>query len=160
MRVFAGSDHAGFALRGKLVQHLRGQGHDVTDLGPPVADRSDYPDYAVKVGRSVRDQPGAVGLLVCGSGLGMCMAANKVRGVRAVDAWSVESARLSRAHNDANVLCLGERLVSETEATTILDTWLKATFEGGRHVGRLDKIHRIETEEAATRKTPDQGGNA
>jgi ribose 5-phosphate isomerase B len=87
-------------------------------------------------------------MLVCGSGIGVCMAANKIHGVRAVDAWNVESAKLSRAHNDANVLCVGARLVSETEALSIVDAWLATSFEGGRHEGRVAKIAALERQEA------------
>src|SRR5262245_60639623 len=88
-RIYMGGDHAGFELRGRLAAHLRERGHQVEDLGAPTGEPSDYPDYAAVVGRTVRDRPGALGILVCGSGMGVCMAANKVRGVRAVAPWSV-----------------------------------------------------------------------
>jgi RpiB/LacA/LacB family sugar-phosphate isomerase len=146
-KLFAGSDHAGFDLRQRLVAHLRHRGYEVHDLGTPTTASTDYPDWAAAVGRAVRGEPGTRGLLVCGSGLGVCIAANKIQGVRAVDAWSVESARLSRAHNDANVLCVGARLVSEAEALAIVDTWLTTPFEGGRHEQRLAKIAALEAEE-------------
>lgn len=146
--LFTGSDHAGFHLRQRLVAHLRQHGHEVQDLGTPSTDSTDYPDWAAAVGRAVREQPGALGMLVCGSGIGVCMAANKIHGVRAVDAWNVESAKLSRAHNDANVLCVGARLVSETEALSIVDAWLATSFEGGRHEGRVAKIAALEAQEA------------
>lgn len=147
MKIYAGSDHAGFELRRRLVTHLRERGHEVEDLGPPTADRSDYPDYAAKVGRAVRDNPGTLGVLACGSGVGVCMAANKVRGVRAANAWSVEAARLSRQHNDANVICVGERLIEGSSAIEIVDAWLAASFEGGRHADRVRKIGQIESDE-------------
>ena len=146
-KIFAASDHAGFELRGQVVAHLRARGHEVHDLGPDSAASTDYPDWAAKVARAVRETPGATGLVVCGSGLGVCIAANKIRGIRAADAWSVESARLARAHNDANVLCIGARLVSEAEAFAIADAWLATPFEGGRHAGRIAKISALETEE-------------
>ena len=112
-KIFTGSDHAGFDLRVRVVGHLRALGFEVEDLGTtPSAESTDYPDWAAAVGRAVRDQAGSVGVLVCGTGLGVCMAANKINGVRAADVWSVEAARLSRAHNNANVLCVGARLVS------------------------------------------------
>jgi len=146
-KVVASSDHAGFKLRKALVKGLRERGVEVEDLGPDTPEPIDYPDEAAKVAREVQVGLGAGaevrGLLVCGSGVGMCMAANKFDGVRAVDAWSVESARLSRAHNDANVLCLGARLISETDASAILDAWLATPFEGGRHAARVDKIDRM-----------------
>jgi ribose 5-phosphate isomerase B len=149
-KLYTGSDHAGFELRGRLVAHLQARGFQVRDLGTPSADSTDYPDWAAAVGRAVRDDAGAMGVLVCGSGLGVCMTANKIRGVRAADAWNVESARLSRAHNDANVLCVGARMVSETEAFAIVDTFLATAFEGGRHAQRVAKIAAIEAEERTT----------
>ncbi len=151
MKIYAGSDHAGFALKAKLVEHLRAQGHDVVDLGPPDGRPTDYPDPAAAVGRAVRGEAGTRGVLVCGSGIGVSIAANKIRGVRAVDAWNLESARLSRAHNDANVLCLGGRLLSEGDAQAIAKIWLETPFDGGRHGLRVDKIARIEEQEEGQR---------
>jgi ribose 5-phosphate isomerase B len=150
-KIFTGSDHAGFELRGRIVAHLRALGFHVEDLGTPSGESTDYPDWAAAVGRAVRDQPGSVGVLVCGTGLGVCMAANKIHGVRAADVWSVEAARLSRAHNDANVLCVGSRLVPEATAFAIVDAWLDTDFEGGRHARRVDKIAALEIEEARVR---------
>jgi RpiB/LacA/LacB family sugar-phosphate isomerase len=148
MKIFAGSDHAGLDLRVRIVGHLRALGFEVEDLGTPSAESTDYPDWAAVVGRAVRDQAGSVGVLVCGSGLGVCIAANKINGVRAADVWSVEAARLSRAHNNANVLCVGARLVPEAAAFSIVDAWLDTEFEGGRHARRIDKIAALEVEEA------------
>ncbi len=154
MKIYAGSDHAGFALRGTLVARLRERGHDVQDLGAASAASSDYPDWAAKVGRAVREDPGSRGVLVCGTGLGVCMAANKIRGVRAANAWDQESARLSRAHNDANVLCVGARLLPEAEVVAVVDTWLATEFEaGGRHSQRLAKMADLEREELSLTKT-------
>jgi ribose 5-phosphate isomerase B len=150
-KIFTGSDHAGFDLRGRIVGHLRALGFEVEDLGTPSAESTDYPDWAAAVGRAVRDQAGSLGVLVCGSGLGVCMAANKIHGVRAADVWSVEAARLSRAHNDANVLCVGSRLVPEATVFAIVDAWLDTDFEGGRHARRVDKIAALEVEEARVR---------
>jgi len=149
VKLYVSSDHAGFGLRQTLVAHLRGRGHEVVDFGSPTATAVDYPDEALKVARAVRDDATARGVLLCGSGVGVCIAANKVRGVRAVDAWNLESARLSRAHNDANVLCLGARLVTESDAYAITDIWLETPFEGGRHERRVEKIAGIEAREAA-----------
>ena len=140
LKIYASSDHAGFNLRKALVKNLRDRGLDVDDRGPENPDPLDYPDEAGKVGRLVRDHAGSRGLLVCGSGIGMCMAANRIGGVRAVDAWSTESARLSRAHNDANVLCLGARLLSDADAGRIVDVWLSTPFDGGRHAVRVAKM--------------------
>ncbi len=147
-KLFTGSDHAGFDLRQRLVAHLRQRGHEVEDLGPLSAESTDYPDWAAAVGRAVRGQPGAAGVLVCGSGLGVCIAANKIHGVRAALAWNVESARLSRAHNDANVLCVGARMVAEADALAIVDAWLETPFAGGRHELRVAKIAALEAQEA------------
>ena len=143
VKIYASSDHAGVDLRKALVTALRNRGIDVDDRGPASAAPTDYPDEAVRIGRLVLAHPESRGLLVCGSGIGVCMAANRLSGVRAVDAWNIDSARLSRAHNDANVLCLGARLVSESEAVAILDTWLTTAFEGGRHATRVHKIDAL-----------------
>jgi ribose 5-phosphate isomerase B len=149
-KIYAGSDHAGFTLRHRLIEYLRAGGHTVVDLGTPSEASCDYPDYAAAVGRAVTAESGAVGLLVCGTGMGVCIAANKIHGVRAVDAWNVEAAQISRAHNDANVLCLGARTLSEGDALAIADAWLAAPFDGGeRHARRVDKIRAIEAALAA-----------
>ena len=146
-KIYAGSDHAGFTLRRRLVDHLRARGHLVEDLGPETDASCDYPTFGAAVARAVRDEAGAFGLLVCGTGLGICIAANKIHGVRAVDAWNVEAAKQSRAHNDANVLCLGERLIAETEAIAVVDAWLATSFEGGRHARRVAQLAALEIEE-------------
>lgn len=138
--LFAGSDHAGVSLRRRLAAHLRDRGVEVVDLGAETDAPSDYPDFAAPVGRAVRDTPGALGLLICGSGIGVCLAANKIRGVRAAAPWSAELARLCRAHNDVNVLCIGQRFVEERDAIAMLDAWLDQPFEGGRHARRVAKI--------------------
>lgn len=143
VKIYASSDHAGYELRKVLVAGLRARGIEVDDSGPQDATPRDYPGEAEQVGRAVAAHPGSRGLLVCGSGIGMCMAANRLKGVRAVDAWSVESARLSRAHNDANVLCLGARVVPQQEALAILDAWLSTAFDGGRHTARVEQMDRL-----------------
>jgi ribose 5-phosphate isomerase B len=147
LKIYAGSDHAGFSLRGRVVAHLRDRGCEVEDLGAHTTESSDYPDYASAVGRAVREHPGSLGVLVCGTGMGVSIAANKVRGVRAAAVSSLEEARLARAHNDVNVLCLGARLTPETEALTLVDKWLDTPFEGDRHQRRLTKIAALEGEE-------------
>jgi ribose 5-phosphate isomerase B len=150
VKIYASSDHAGFQLRQVLVDLLRRRGTDVDDFGPMDSTPRDYTDEAGKVGRLVRQNLDARGLLVCGSGIGMCMAANRLAGIRAVDAWSVEAARLSRAHNDANVLCLGARLISQDDARAILEVWLSTDFEGGRHASRIAGLDRMDAATAAT----------
>ena len=144
MRVAVGSDHAGLTLKNALVEHLRAQGHEVDDVGTHDSRSTDYPDYAAQVAQRVAGGRAERGLLVCGTGLGMAIAANKVRGVRAVTVSDTFSAHASREHNDANVLCLGERVVGGGLARDILDTWMRASFEGGRHSGRLAKITALE----------------
>jgi len=143
MTIFVASDHAGFHLRQSLVQHLRSRGVAVEDLGPVAPERCDYPDYAAVVARRVAAGEG-LGLLVCGTGVGMAMAANKLAGVRAAVVSDTFSARATRAHNDCNVLCVGERVVGAGLAADIVDAWLDAEFEGGRHAGRVAKIHALE----------------
>jgi len=156
--IFVSSDHAGFALRQKLVQHLATRPQlRIEDRGPARPEPVDYPDEAAKVARLVRETPGARGILVCGSGIGMSIAANKVPGVRAVDAWSLDSARLSRQHNDANVLCLGERLLSQEEAFAIVDLWLATPFDGGRHGTRVAKIAALESTAATSPGSSGEG---
>jgi len=144
MHIIAASDHAGFALRQVLVDHLRQAGHDVDDLGPERPERCDYPDYAGRVARRVARGDG-LGLLVCGTGVGMSMAANKVGGVRAAVVSDVFSASATRAHNNANVLCVGERVVGAGLAMAIVDAFVGTDFEGGRHAARVAKIHGLET---------------
>lgn len=140
MRIAAGSDHAGVHLKDALVAHLVEAGHDVSDLGTHGDGRVDYPDFGAAVARAVTDGTHELGLAVCGSGIGIAMAANKVSGGRAATCHDVTSARLARAHNDANVLCIGERLTGEQVAKDMLDVFLVTPFEGGRHVGRIEKL--------------------
>ncbi|MCY4163812.1 MAG: ribose 5-phosphate isomerase B [bacterium] len=142
-RIAAGADHAGVHLKNMLVAHLRELGHEVTDCGTHNTDRVDYPDYAEAVARKVTEAEAEVGLCVCGTGIGIAMAANKVPGVRAATVHDVTSARLAREHNNANVICIGERLVGSTAAIEALDAFLGASFEGGRHVARVAKIDAI-----------------
>jgi len=142
VKVALGADHRGFVLKEKLKRWLTARGHEVIDCGPASADRVDYPDYAFKVARAVVQRRAERGILICSTGIGMSIAANRARGVRAALADSVRQARLSREHNDANVLCLGADFVSAAEARRIVATWLKTEFAGGRHTRRLAKIAR------------------
>jgi ribose 5-phosphate isomerase B len=139
-RFAAGADHAGFVLKDLLVVHLRGLGHDVEDLGTNSEDRVDYPDFGAAVGRAVASGETEFGLLVCGSGVGVCIAANKVPGIRAATVHDVTSARLAREHNDANVICLGARFLGEQTATDAVDAFVGASFQGGRHTPRVNKL--------------------
>lgn len=152
MKIAIGADHAGFELKEKLKQHLMSNGVEVDDRGTRSLESVDYPDFARAVGEDVAARQADFGLLVCGSGIGMAIAANKVPGVRAANVWSAEAARLSREHNDANVLTLGARLLTESDAAEILDAWLATNFAGGRHQRRVDKIAEIESAERAANR--------
>jgi RpiB/LacA/LacB family sugar-phosphate isomerase len=148
VRIYAGSDHAGFSLRKTVVERLRAQGKDVTDLGTDSETACDYPEFAYAVASKVRSEPGAMGILVCATGQGMAMAAGKVRGIRAAVPSTIESARLSRIDNNANVLCLGGRMLIEGDACAMVDTWLSTSFAGGRHARRIAKVAAMETASA------------
>lgn len=144
MKIAVGSDHAGFELKQRLVARLGERGHQVEDLGVASPARSDYPDQAAAVARAVAAGAAERGLLVCGTGVGMAIAANKVRGVRAANCDDLWVARLARAHNDVNVLALGARVVGPGLAEAILEAFLETPFEGGRHAVRVDKIGGLE----------------
>lgn len=144
LRVGLASDHAGFSMKQALVAFLAPSTRlRVSDFGPPSADRVDYPDYAQRVAAAIQEGTLDAGILVCGSGIGMGMAANRFSKVRAVVALSSDQVRLARAHNDANVLCLGERMVGPGLAETLVETFFAGTFEGGRHVGRVAKLAEL-----------------
>ena len=142
-RIAAGADHAGYTLKTELVKHLLELGHEVIDLGTDSTDRVDYPDFGAAVGRAVASGDAELGLCVCGSGIGIGIAANKIPGVRAATVHDVTSAHLTREHNDANVICFGERLIGPEVAKEALDAFLAAGFEGGRHEGRVAKIDAL-----------------
>jgi ribose 5-phosphate isomerase B len=147
MRVALGADHAGYQLKDQIKQHLQLQGIDVRDEGTSSPESVDYPDYARAVARDVREQRADLGILVCGSGIGMAIAANKVDGIRAANVSTEYEAQMSREHNNANVLALGARIINPDEAFRIVDKWLGAQFAGGRHERRVEKIMAIEKEE-------------
>lgn len=147
LTVAVGSDHAGFNLKRTVLEHLwarLGEGQ-VIDLGPRSAARCDYPDYAAAVAQAVLGGQATLGVLICGTGIGVSIAANKVRGIRAALCHDVTTARLARVHNDAQILCLGARVVGDAVAIEALDAFLDAAFEGERHAGRLAKIAAMET---------------
>jgi len=137
------ADHAGWELKDRLAQHLRDGGYDVVDLGTSGPESVDYPDFGEAVGKAVASRTADLGVAVCGSGIGIAMAAGKVAGIRAATVHDETSARLAREHNDANVICLGARLVDHREAVAALDAYLTASFEGGRHQRRVDKIDAL-----------------
>ena len=153
MKIAIASDHAGFEEKERLKPLLTELGIQFEDLGTGSEASVDYPDYARKVGDEVRSGHVEQGLLVCGSGTGMAIAANKVPGVRAAVAWNEETARLAREHNDANVLALGARTTPNDQLPGIVRAWFAAKFDAGRHARRVEKITEIEKEELASAAT-------
>ncbi|MDY0116543.1 MAG: ribose 5-phosphate isomerase B [Sulfurimonadaceae bacterium] len=143
MKFYIGTDHAGVDLKDYTVTLLKEKGHEVIDLGPFNKDRVDYPDYAINVCEHVLADKASQGILICGSGIGMSMAANRFSGIRAALCHDAYTATVARAHNDANVLCFGERIVGKGVAESIVDAWIAGSFEGGRHCGRVEKIEAI-----------------
>lgn len=141
-RIPIGSDHAGFALKQQLMNELRAQGYEPDDLGTYSTESTDYPDFAHAVAAQVEHGEAKRGILLCGTGLGMAYAANRHPGVRAAVVWEPEVAELARSHNDANVLVLPARFVTEEQGLSILRTWLTTPFEGGRHARRVAKIEQ------------------
>ena len=144
MKVALGSDHGGFNLRLTIKAHLEQKGYEVIDFGVDKKVSVDYPDYALKVAESITSGECELGVLVCGTGLGISIAANKVKGIIAAPVSDTFSAEMARCHNNANILALGERVVGEGLALKIVDTFFEATFEGGRHETRVNKIKAIE----------------
>jgi ribose 5-phosphate isomerase B len=147
MKIAIGADHAGFELKEKIKQRLTQQGIEIHDEGTVSNESVDYPDFARKVGEEVAEKKADYGVLVCGSGIGMSIAANKVPGVRAANVTTEYEAQMSREHNDANVLAVGARILKDDEAFAIVDKWLHTPFAGGRHQRRVDKIMEIERQE-------------
>ena len=139
-------DHGALTLKAVVKEHLQKKGYEVADFGTYSADSCDYPDYAAKVGHAVVGGEAELGILVCGTGLGISIAANKIKGVRAAVCGDVYSAKMSREHNNANILALGERVTGVGLAEMIVDAWLAAEFAGGRHARRVDKIMALEAE--------------
>ena len=150
MKIAIGADHAGFELKDRIRQYLEQKGFQVMDEGTRSADSVDYPDYARLVAYDVSQNRADLGILVCGSGIGMAMAANKVAGIRAANASSEYEAQMSREHNNANVLALGARILQEEAALRIVDRWLATPFAGGRHERRVEKMAAIERETRAS----------
>ncbi len=146
MKVAIGSDHGGLDLKNVLAEELRGDGVEVIDVGTDKAESADYPDYAEKVAVMISRGEVDFGVLICGTGIGMSITANKFKGVRAALCWEIFTARMSRRHNNANILTLGGRVTGPELAKEILKTFLSEPFEGGRHKRRVDKITEIEKE--------------
>ena len=140
MRIAIGSDHLGLPLKRVIRDFLKEKGIQPYDFGTMSEEPVDYPDIAKKVAQAIMKGEYDRGILVCGTGIGMCITANKLKGIRAALAYDIKTAQISRLHNDANVLCLGGREISEAKALDIVDVWLNTSFEGGRHQLRIDKI--------------------
>ena len=139
-----GSDHGGFELKTHVIKYLKEQGIELYDFGTYSEDSCDYPDIAEKVAKAVANGEYEKGILICGTGIGISVAANKVDGIRAALCGDVYSAKMTRKHNDANILCMGGRVTGRELAFMICDTFLSEEFEGGRHQTRIDKIHALE----------------
>lgn len=140
LKIAIGCDHGGFDLKQKIIDYLKARDIEFEDYGIYIKEASDYPEIAKKVSEEVAKGRFGKGILVCGTGIGMSIVANKFKGIRAALCGDTYSARVSRAHNNANILCLGARVVGEYLALDIVDTWLKTNFEGGRHKKRIDMI--------------------
>ena len=152
MRIAVGSDHRGVDMRAKLIDLLVQLGQEVVDVGSHSNEPVDYPDIAAMVGRKVADKEVDRGILICGSGLGMCIAANKIPGIRAAPCYDDVTAELSRRHNDLNVLCLSGDMLGDRLVDRLVEIWLKTPFEGGRHARRLSKISDLESHEPGGEK--------
>lgn len=142
MKIGIGSDHAGFAYKEMLRAYLAGLGHEVVDFGTFSPERTDYPLWITPTAKAVASGEVERGIVLGGSGNGEAIAANRVRGVRCALCWNIESARLGRAHNNANCISIGERMVDEETARQIVDTWLATPFEGGRHIARIEMLDK------------------
>ena len=139
MKFYIATDHAGYAVKAYVKDYITSKGHEIIDLGPDSADRVDYPDYAKKCAEAVISDKGSFGIIICGTGIGISIAANKVEGIRAALCHDAYTAEMSRAHNDANILAFGERVVGKGVIESIIDAFCETEFEGGRHAGRLSK---------------------
>ena len=154
MKVAIGSDHRGFQVKRKVAELVQQLGHEVLDLGVANEEAVDYPDYALQVATSVSGGQVDRGILICGTGIGMSMAANKVRGVRAALCHDDVTAEMSRRHNDANIMCLSADLLGERLIDRMIEIWLNTQFEGGRHARRVEKIKGIEDSHYGPQKNP------
>ncbi len=150
MKIAIGSDHGGYEMKEIIIDYLKDKGHDICDFGTKVCESVDYPVYGKRVAEAVAAGQHDLGILICGTGVGISIAANKVAGIRAVVCSEPYSAKLSRQHNNANILALGARVIAPDLAKMIIDEFLAAEFEGGRHQKRIDMLSEIEREQAAS----------
>lgn len=144
MKIAIGSDHVGYELKPIIIEYLKVLGHEIEDFGTDSAERTDYPQYGKKVAEEVASGNADGGILICGTGVGISISANKVSGIRAVVCSEPYSAKLSKQHNNTNILAFGSRVVGSELAKMIVKEWLEATFEGGRHAKRVEMIHQLE----------------
>jgi len=147
VKVAIGADHAGYETKEKIKRVLDEMGIEYEDLGTYSTEPVDYPDFGAAVGKKVASGEADEGIVICGSGIGIAIAANKIKGIRAAQAWNEETARLARQHNNANVLAIGARVLPEEEIQKILKAWFEAKFEGGRHTKRIEKIKQLEEQQ-------------
>ncbi|QBQ07260.1 ribose-5-phosphate isomerase B [Spiroplasma gladiatoris] len=143
MKIYIGNDHTAVDMKNIIVNHLLEQGYEVVNLGTNNIDSIDYPDYGTAVAKHVVKEKDAKGIVICGSGIGISIAANKIQGARAALCYELEAVQLSRQHNDANILALGARFIANHKALTLVDEFLKTEFEGGRHQLRVNKLNEI-----------------
>ena len=144
MKIALGSDHAGFSLKETIKEHLSSQGYEIIDCGTDSEESVDYPDFSAKVAKTICDGVCEKGILVCGTGIGISIAANKLPGIRAAVCHDLFTAQVSREHNDANILAMGARVIASSLALEMVDLWLATPFSGGRHQRRIDKISALE----------------
>jgi ribose 5-phosphate isomerase B len=146
MKIAVGSDHRGFQVKSRILAQIGEMGHTGVDFGPESAESVDYPDFAAKVAKAISEGKVDRGILICGTGIGMCIVANKFPGVRAASCHDDLTAEMCRRHNDANILCLSADLLGERLVTRMVEIWLTTEFEGGRHARRVEKISQVEQE--------------
>ena len=144
MRFYIATDHAGFHYKEQVKEYIRAKGIEIIDLGPDSADRVDYPDYGKKCAEAVKKDKGSFGIIICGTGIGISIAANKVEGIRAALCHDAYTASMARAHNDAQILAFGERVVGMGVVQSMIDAFIETEFEGGRHANRVEKINAID----------------
>jgi ribose 5-phosphate isomerase B len=144
MKFYIATDHAGYSIKAFIKDYIKNMGHETVDLGPDSADRVDYPDFGRKCAEAVKDDAGSFGIVVCGTGIGISISANKVPDIRAALCHDAYTAQMARAHNDAQILAFGERVVGKGVIESMIDAFINTEFEGGRHAGRVEKINAID----------------
>lgn len=158
MKIAVASDHRGVRVKGQILAQLTELGHEALDFGPEETNSVDYPDYAAKVGGAIARGEIERGILICGTGMGMCITVNKFKGVRGVSCHDDVTAEMSRRHNNANVMCLSADMLGDKLLNRIVEIWMRTDFEGGRHQRRLEKISEIENENGCSDKPGADGG--